>query len=68
MDGAWVTARSGATITVDNPATCDLIDVVPKLGAVETHQAVDAATRAFPAWRTKPGRERAAVLRWTIGR
>ena len=61
VDGAWVTARSGATITVDNPATGDLIGVVPKLGAAETRQAIDAATRAFPAWRKKPGRERAAV-------
>jgi len=62
VDGAWVTARSGATITVYNPATGDLIGVVQKLGAVETRQAVDAATRAFSAWRTRPGRERAAVL------
>ena len=63
VDGAWVTARSGATLTVDNPATDDLIGAVPKLGAAETRQAIDAASRAFPAWRKKPGRERAAVLR-----
>jgi succinate-semialdehyde dehydrogenase/glutarate-semialdehyde dehydrogenase len=63
LDGAWVTARSGATITVDNPATGDAVGVVPRLGAAETRQAIDAAARAFPAWRKKTARERAAVMR-----
>jgi succinate-semialdehyde dehydrogenase/glutarate-semialdehyde dehydrogenase len=63
VDGAWVGARSGATVTVDNPATGDLVGVVPKLGAAETRQAIDAAARAFPTWRKKTARERAAVMR-----
>ena len=63
LDGAWVTARSGATITVDNPATGDIVGVVPKLGAAETRQAIDAAARAFPAWQKRTAKERAAVMR-----
>jgi succinate-semialdehyde dehydrogenase / glutarate-semialdehyde dehydrogenase len=63
IDGAWVTARAGATISVDNPATGEAVGVVPKLGAPETRQAIDAAARAFPAWRQKTARERAAVMR-----
>ena len=32
IDGAWVTAGSGATITVDDPATGQAVGVVPSLG------------------------------------
>ncbi len=63
VDGTWITARSGATINVDNPATGELVGTVPKLGAAETRDAIGAATRAFPEWRKKTGKERAAVLR-----
>src|SRR5688572_18302912 len=63
IDGAWVGARSGATITVDDPATGAVIGTVPRLGAAETREAIDAAARAFPAWRSKTAKERAAVLR-----
>src|SRR5262245_12870173 len=65
IDGAWVGARSGATVPVDDPATGAVIGTVPKLGAAETRDAIDAAARAFPSWRRKTGKERAAVLgRW----
>jgi succinate-semialdehyde dehydrogenase/glutarate-semialdehyde dehydrogenase len=63
VDGAWITARSGSTINVDNPATGDVIGTVPKLGASETRDAIAAADRALPAWRKKTAKERAAVLR-----
>ena len=63
VDGAWVAARSGATIGVDNPATGDVVGTVPKFGALETCEAIEAASRAFPAWRTKTAKERAAVMR-----
>jgi succinate-semialdehyde dehydrogenase / glutarate-semialdehyde dehydrogenase len=61
IDGAWIDAA--ATIAVDNPATSETIGVVPRLGRAETRQAIEAAARAFPAWRKKPAKERAAVLR-----
>src|SRR6476661_910192 len=63
VDGAWVGARSGATIPVDDPATGTIIGTVPRLGGVETREAIDAAARAFPVWRQKTAKERAAVLR-----
>jgi succinate-semialdehyde dehydrogenase/glutarate-semialdehyde dehydrogenase len=63
IDGAWVEARSGAAVDVDNPATGQVIGVVPRLGASETRTAIDAANRAWPAWRSKTARERAAVMR-----
>ena len=65
VDGAWVTAASGGTIAVDNPATGEIIGSVPKMGSAETRQAIEAADRAFPAWRKKTAKERAvAVRRW----
>ena len=63
VDGAWVNARGGATITVDNPATGEVVGTVPKFGAAETREAIEAANRAFPEWRKKTAKERAAVLR-----
>src|SRR5712671_3125738 len=63
VDGAWVGARSGATIPVDDPATGAIIGTVPRLSAIETREAIDAAARAFPSWRQKTAKERAAVLR-----
>ena len=63
VDGTWVTARGGATINVDNPATGEIIGTVPKFGAAETRDAIDAANRAFPEWRKKTAKERATVLR-----
>src|SRR5262245_3094130 len=63
IDGEWVGARSGATIPVDDPATGTVIGAGGPLGASETRDAIAAAARAFPAWRRKTGKERAAVLR-----
>ena len=63
IDGAWVTATSGGTIAVDNPATGETIGTVPKLGAGEARAAIAAATKAFVLWRRKTAKERAAVLR-----
>src|SRR3954468_8379068 len=63
VDGAWIGARSGATIPVDNPADGAIIGTVPRLSGVETREAIDAAARAFPAWRARTAKDRAAVLR-----
>jgi len=63
VDGQWIQAVSGATVSVDNPATGEIIGKAPKLSGAETRQAVEAANRAFPGWSKKTGKERAAVLR-----
>jgi succinate-semialdehyde dehydrogenase / glutarate-semialdehyde dehydrogenase len=63
VDGAWVEAGAGSAIAVDNPATGEPLGVVPKFGRAETRTAIDAAARAYPAWRKKTAKERAAVLR-----
>ena len=62
-DGAWIGAGANGVIDVDNPATGEILGAVPRLGRDETHAAIDAAARAFPAWRRKTAKERAAVMR-----
>src|SRR5215510_13149753 len=63
IDGAWVENSAQGTIDVDNPATGETLGTVPRLGRAETRQAIEAAERAFPAWRKKTAKERAAVMR-----
>jgi succinate-semialdehyde dehydrogenase / glutarate-semialdehyde dehydrogenase len=63
VDGAWLAADGGAAMPVVDPATGELIGTAPMFGAAETKRAIDAAHRAFPAWRAKTAKERSAVLR-----
>ncbi|RED02060.1 succinate-semialdehyde dehydrogenase/glutarate-semialdehyde dehydrogenase [Ectopseudomonas oleovorans] len=63
LDGNWVAADSGQTLTVTNPASGEIIGSVPKLGAVETRRAIQAAERALPGWRALTAKERAQRLR-----
>jgi succinate-semialdehyde dehydrogenase/glutarate-semialdehyde dehydrogenase len=63
VDGKWIEAGTDGHIDVDNPATGEVIGTVPKLGRAETRLAIDAASRAFPAWRKKTAKERATTLR-----
>ncbi len=65
IGGAWVGARSGATIAVENPATGAALGTVPDCGADETAEAIAAADGAFGAWRARTATERGAILeRW----
>ena len=63
IDGQWTDADSKQTVSVDNPATGGVIGTVPKMGVAETRRAIEAANRAWPAWRAKLAKERAAILR-----
>jgi succinate-semialdehyde dehydrogenase / glutarate-semialdehyde dehydrogenase len=63
IDGKWVQADSGATIEVRNPANGELVGEVPSLGAAETRRAIEAANRAYPAWRAMLAGERSVILR-----
>jgi succinate-semialdehyde dehydrogenase / glutarate-semialdehyde dehydrogenase len=63
VDGKWIDADGGKTIPVDNPATGEILGTVPNMGAAETRRAIEAANAAFPAWRARTAKERAALLR-----
>lgn len=63
VDGAWVETSASGKINVDDPATGEIIGTVPRFGIPEVRQAIDAAARAFPAWRKRTAKERAVILR-----
>lgn len=63
IDGNWRDANSGETIAVTNPANGQQLGSVPKMGADETREAINAANRALPAWRALTAKERANILR-----
>lgn len=63
VGGVWVDADSGQVISVTNPATGEVIGTVPKMGATETHRAIEAANQALADWRALTAKERAAKLR-----
>jgi succinate-semialdehyde dehydrogenase / glutarate-semialdehyde dehydrogenase len=63
INGCWVEAEKQAVLEVTNPADNSLIGTVPNLGEIETRQAIEAAHAAFPKWRGKLAKERAAIMR-----
>nr|WP_321465041.1 NAD-dependent succinate-semialdehyde dehydrogenase [uncultured Desulfobulbus sp.] len=63
VDGAWIDEAKGARIPVYNPACNELVGSVPALGRKETTAAIEAASRAWPAWRALTAEERSRLLR-----
>ena len=61
--GAWVPARAATTREIRNPATLDLVGVVPDCGDQDVAAAVEAAAAAQPDWWRVPGVEKAHYLR-----
>ena len=62
IDGQWI-GDNAPQVEITDPATGESIGHVPNLGKEETQAAIAAASRAFPAWRARPVKERAALLR-----
>src|SRR6266851_510894 len=62
INGERVSAASGATTEVRNPATREVVDNVPKGDAADTRRAIAAASLAFPGWRKTPAHTRAQIL------
>ncbi len=63
IDGQWLPADSGERFPVSDPATGATIAHVPDMGAAETRRAIEAADRAWPAWRALTGDDRSRILR-----
>ncbi|MEY8878496.1 MAG: NAD-dependent succinate-semialdehyde dehydrogenase [Leptothrix sp. (in: b-proteobacteria)] len=60
INGAWVAGSNRFDVT--DPATGAKLADVALLGAAETEAAIAAANAAWPAWRAKTAKERAAIL------
>lgn len=63
INGQWIPGSS--RFAVEDPATGEHLGDVAKLGVAQAQQAIDAAHAALPAWRSKTGKERhALLLKW----
>lgn len=63
INGRWLDADDGSTVTVTNPANGSALGTVPKMGATETRRAIEAAHSAFATWRELTAETRAKYLR-----
>jgi succinate-semialdehyde dehydrogenase/glutarate-semialdehyde dehydrogenase len=63
IGGQWV--YGDERFVVGDPATGQALAEVARLGAKEAQAAITAADKAWPAWRARTAKERAAVMmRW----
>ena len=60
--GNWISADSGRTFDVTDPATGERLGSVPDCGRAETARAISAADAAFAGWRGKTAKERSRLL------
>ncbi|MFY8104884.1 MAG: NAD-dependent succinate-semialdehyde dehydrogenase [Ramlibacter sp.] len=61
INGQWV--KGASRFDVHDPATGAKLADVANLGAADAEKAIAAADAAWPAWRTKTGKERSILLR-----
>jgi succinate-semialdehyde dehydrogenase / glutarate-semialdehyde dehydrogenase len=63
IGGRWVGARNGATFAVYDPATGEVLADVPRMGTVETTEAIELAHAAWADWRSRDALSRGEILR-----
>ncbi|MER8459181.1 NAD-dependent succinate-semialdehyde dehydrogenase [Mesorhizobium sp. M0027] len=63
VDGHWTASETAESFEVTDPATGSTVAFVAALDARQTTSAIDAASRAFPAWRALLPQERSKILR-----
>lgn len=63
IDGKWVDAHDGDTIKVLNPATGEVVAIVPCMGQSETNNAISSAYDAFRSWSKLTASERSQRIR-----
>ncbi|MFX1765753.1 aldehyde dehydrogenase family protein [Paraburkholderia sp. A1RI-2L] len=63
IDGVWCTGEGGRRLPVVNPSTETTIAEIDAASASDVDVAVKAAAKAFRAWKSTTGAERAAWLR-----
>ncbi len=63
INGKWVPAADGATLTVRDPATGKVIKTIADAGVADGAAALDAAVAAQAGWAATPPRVRGEILR-----
>lgn len=62
VNGEWISAKSGKTFSVTDPASNEEIGKLPEMDESDTKDAIDYAQVAFETFRKTTGRERAVML------
>ena len=62
IDGKWVDSSSGETFDDSDPANGELIATCTRSTTADIDRAVDAARRAFDAWRLMPAPKRGEIM------
>lgn len=62
IGGEWQNALAGGTWELLNPATEEVLGIIPYGGAEDAQAAMNAAAAALPAWSKKTPYERAEIL------
>ena len=65
VDGRWTDAISAKTLPVINPANESTLAEVAYGGRADADRAIEAAARAFPAWKALSAYDRAKILKKT---
>ena len=63
INGEWVGDNTESRFEVTNAYTNEVISTLPEMGKKETNDAIEAANIAWPNWRNKTAKERAAILK-----
>ena len=63
INGEWVGDNTESRFEVTNAYTNEVISTLPEMGKKETNDAIEAANIAWPSWRSKTAKERAAILK-----
>ncbi len=65
INGHWCDAPDGKTLPVINPADESIVAHIAYGGRAEADRAIDAAAKAFPAWKALSAYDRAKILKET---
>jgi succinate-semialdehyde dehydrogenase/glutarate-semialdehyde dehydrogenase len=64
VGGVWISAEdAGKSFEVTNPATGEVLAVLPDIAVTETRRAIDVAEEVQKAWARRTGKDRSAVLK-----
>jgi malonate-semialdehyde dehydrogenase (acetylating) / methylmalonate-semialdehyde dehydrogenase len=58
IDGTWERSKASTTTSITNPATGDVLAQIVLADENDMNRAVEAAAKAFPAWRRTPPQDR----------
>ncbi|MBE8363743.1 NAD-dependent succinate-semialdehyde dehydrogenase [Leptospira borgpetersenii] len=61
--GSWKSGYLNEKISVNNPASLEILGSVPSLGSKETLEAIQTSVHAFSDWSNRPAKERSFLIR-----